>query len=132
MDPATFSQLTFVVSGLAGGALGEAGKESWEALLGVVRRLGRRESSPILAAAVAGADRQIDVAGLVHALARRADADSEFAASLREWRMAADRLVRDNGGGGDTNVISGTVYGPSVQARDINGPVSFGSTGPGG
>jgi hypothetical protein len=129
MDPATFSQLTFVVSGLAGGALGEAGKESWDALLSIVRRLGRRESRPILAAAV-GADSQIDVAGLVRVLARQADADSEFAAALREWWVAADRLVRDTDSG-NVNVISGTVHGPSVQARDINGSISFGSTSPG-
>jgi hypothetical protein len=129
VDPAMFSQLTFVVSGLAGGALGEAGKESWDALMGIVRRLGRRESRPILAVA-AGAGSQIDVAGLVRVLARQADADSEFAAALREWWVAADRLVRDTDSG-NVNVISGTVHGPSVQARDINGSISFGSTSPG-
>ena len=119
------SQLTFVVSGLANGALGEAGKRAWEALTGIVRRLGHRESGPILAAAGQDDGQQIDVAGLVRALVRQADADPEFATSLRQWWVAAGQLVHDRDQG-NVNVISGTVHGPSVQARDINGPISFG------
>ena len=127
MDPALLSQLTFVVSGLVGGALGEAGKESWEALVGIVRRLGRRESGPILAAAAEDPDGQVDVTGLVQALTGRADADPEFAVVLREWSAAAEHLVRASDQR-NTNIISGTVRGPSVQARDIHGSISFGPT----
>jgi hypothetical protein len=126
MDPVLLSQLTYVVSGLADGALGEAGKEAWEALAGVVRRLARRESGPILPEA--GHDGgPIDVAGLLTALTREADANPEFAKALQDWQLATGRLVREQG---NVNVISGTVHGPSVQARDIHGSISFGTPGP--
>jgi hypothetical protein len=128
VDPVMASQLTFAVSQLSGGALGEAGKQAWEAFLGIVRRIGPREpgTAQLLDAQSADDLTRVDVDALVRALVRHAEADPEFAASLREWWAATDQLVRDRDQG-NVNIISGTVHGPSVQARDITGSINFGT-----
>ena len=128
MDPVAASQVTFVISRLADGALGEAGKQAWEALAGLVRRLRNRESEPLtdLEALADGRADHLDVGELAHMLVRQAGSDPGFSALLRQWLASTDRLIRA-GDQANVNVISGTVHGPAVQARDVMGSINFGS-----
>jgi hypothetical protein len=136
MDAVAAAQLAGVLSRLADGALGEAGKQAWDALARLVRRARnpRTQVAGILpgqaltdlAAHPADAARAT-AAG--QALEQLSASDPEFAALLLEWWTGAERLARD----GDTrseNVIHGNVSGPVVQARDVYGPISFGEQRP--
>jgi hypothetical protein len=130
VDPALLSQLTMVITGLANGALGEAGKDAWDGLAGLVRKLGHRNVDVALPPGADRAAGTVDVAALAQALALAADRNPEFAAALGAWQTETAGRLRDVGiDQGTTNVISGTVHGPAVQARDIRGNISFGGSG---
>jgi hypothetical protein len=130
VDPALLSQLTMVITGLANGALGEAGKDAWDGLAGLVRKLGHRNADVALPAEADRAAGTVDVAALAQALALAADRNPEFATALSGWQAETAGRLRDVGiDQGTTNVISGTVHGPAVQARDIRGNISFGGSG---
>jgi hypothetical protein len=132
MDPLTMPQVAFVISRLADGALGEAGKQAWDALIGLVRRARRRESPQIttLKALASHEGGQVDVRELATALVEQAESDPGFQAALREWWIGADRLIRE-GGQANVNMISGTVHGSAVQTRDVMGSINFGHAQPG-
>jgi hypothetical protein len=137
VDPVVASQLAGVLTRLAGGALEEAGKQAWDALV----RLVGRSRKPGTDASVAepgaaltelqahpGDSARAEAAG--RALERLAAAEPEFAAALREWRAGTDRLISE-ADTGNVNVIRGNVHGDVVQARDVQGPISFGGGRPG-
>jgi hypothetical protein len=121
---------------LADGALGEAGKQVWDALVRLVGRAWRPEAQAAVEPGAALAELQghpgeparAEAAG--RALQQLAADDPEFAAALREWRTGTDRLIRE-ADAGNVNVIRGDVHGGVVQARDVHGPISFGSGQPG-
>lgn len=132
MDPVVAAQLAGLLPRLADGALGEAGKQAWDALVRLVARARRPEAqAPAVEPGVAlteleahpGDSARAEAAG--RTLERLAAADREFAAALREWRAGTDRLIRE-ADAGNVNVIRGDVHGHVVQARDVRGSISFG------
>lgn len=133
MDAMVAAQLATVLLRLADGALGEVGKQAWDALARLVgHAMSPRAQVRSVSAGEALAELEAhpgDVAraeAVGQALARLAAADPEFAVLLSEWLTSTDRLVCDRAAGSHANIIRGGVQGPVVQARDIHGPVSFG------
>ncbi len=61
-------------------------------------------------------------------LAERARQDPAFARALETWRHRAEAWDQARTGAGDVHneISGGTFQGPVVQARDINGPLTFG------
>ncbi|MFL6073003.1 MAG: hypothetical protein ACJ73S_06350 [Mycobacteriales bacterium] len=113
----TGSVLTAVLMRVAEGVGGEAGQAAWAGLSSLVRRaLGREPARP-------PADDEATAGELAAQLLELMRSDPEFAAALREWFAGAAHL----GGGDVENVIQGgaQVQGPVVQARDIQGPITF-------
>lgn len=117
---------------LAGGTAGAAGQQIWASLRDLVRRRpagqdpsGEEELNG-LGTAADDTERARDLAVV---LARRADQDPAFAQALEAWRRRAEAWDGARTGAGDVHnqVSGGTFHGPVVQARDINGPLSFGS-----
>jgi hypothetical protein len=81
---------------------------------------GRKDADAALRAADGKSPDASEVSTLAEQLAAAEAADSEFAAQLRrEWqRVSANR-------GGVVNQIAGNVSGKVVQARDIEGGITF-------
>jgi hypothetical protein len=137
VDPVVTAQLAGLLSRLADGALGEAGKQAWDALVRLVGRARRPEAqAPAAEPGAALTELQGHTGDPARAEAARraleelAAADPEFAAALREWWAGTDRLIRE-ADAGNVNVIRGDVHGGVVQARDVHGPISFGGGQPG-
>ena len=81
---------------------------------------GREEAERALTAADGAAPESTEVAALATHLAAAEAEDPAFATELRNtWQQVAARE------GGVVNQISGNVSGKVVQARDIEGGVSF-------
>lgn len=131
MDPVSVGLLM----ALAGGAGGEAGRQAWAGLSTLVRRPFRSvgetsESSPatsgegeLIRLEEAPAD-QSRAQALSEALAARATADSDFRSDLSRWHELA--ITLRVGEGRTTNHISGgTFHGPTVQAENISGGLTF-------
>jgi hypothetical protein len=137
VDPISIGLLT----ALAGGAGGEAGRRAWSALSALVRRPLRQvpvQSERALpgdatamasqgVGALAALERSpgdVDRArALSAALTARAVADPNFARALDVWAGQARTIqVTDDS---THNTISGTVYGGVVQGRDA-GSIIFG------
>jgi len=124
--------LTSLVTGVLGGAAGEAGKQMWGRMKTLVRGWFGRDDPTTRALEqvdLVSADAQMveAVSGvLAQRLSDSARRDPAFAAELREWMADAARVV--NAEGDVTNTIGGqaTIGGSVVQARDI-GNVSFGT-----
>ncbi|MER8028970.1 hypothetical protein ABTZ78_08415 [Streptomyces bauhiniae] len=110
---------------IATGAAGEAGKQLWERLAGMIRRPPAEPSdtptgdTELVALAQSPGDRARAQA-LGDVLARRAQGDEAFRADLMQWRQQAQNLRT---GDGDThNVIRGsTHHAPVLQGRDFSG-----------
>lgn len=109
--------ITNILSGVAGGSMGEAGAHLWDELTALVRRgLGRRFTSDHLPAGTSGLD--IDGIGTLAALlAREAEDNQGFGRELRLWLDAAVKVVDVHSD--VSNTIVGNPSGPVVQARDI-------------
>jgi hypothetical protein len=138
VDAVVAAQLAGILSRLADGALGEAGRQLWDGLARLVSRARKPETQvaevlprKALAELEAHPDDAESAAAAVHALKRLAVADPDFAALLRQWWTDAERLMSDADVRGE-NVIHGDVSGPVVQARDIHGAISFGEQRPAG
>jgi hypothetical protein len=83
----------------------------------------RREAKAALEAAQGAAPESAEVRALAAELERAEADDPQFAAALRqEWRSVS---VQQADHGAVNNQISGTVTGNVVQARDIQGGISF-------
>lgn len=125
MDPISIGVLT----ALAGGAGGEAGRQAWLVLSRLVRRPSPKDdpADDPVGDLVALESNPADVARaqvLSQSLQRRAELDPGFAGDLRVWSEQARALHLDKGS--THNTISGTVHGGAVQGRDF-GSISFGS-----
>jgi hypothetical protein len=82
---------------------------------------GKRDAETVLDAAEGAPVDSAEVAALSEELAAADRSDPEFSSELRStWQEMAQA-----GGDGVVNQISGTVSGKVVQARDIEGGVSF-------
>ncbi|WP_318202299.1 hypothetical protein [Streptomyces sp. SCL15-4] len=123
---------------MATGAAGEAGRQLWTALSGLVRRGPAAEAAgtPVQAtgeielAALSEAPHDAARArALSEALGRRAQQEPWFLAELAQWHRQAQRL--DTGQGDTSNTISGgTQNGPVLQGRDFSA-ITFNAPGPG-
>lgn len=116
---------------LAGGTAGAAGQQIWASLRDLVRRRPSGQG-PSGEEELTGLDTAADDAErageLAAVLEERARQDPAFAQALATWRRRAQAWDDARTGAGDVrNEISGgTFQGPVVQARDINGPMTFG------
>ncbi|MFF9521785.1 hypothetical protein [Streptomyces achromogenes] len=120
---------------MATGAAGEAGRQLWAALSGLVRRRPAEEEAPEPATGeaelVSLAEAPHDVArarALSEVLGARAEQDPWFLAELTRWHQRARGL--ETGQGDTSNTISGgTQHGPVLQGRDFSG-ITFNDPGP--
>jgi hypothetical protein len=131
VDPVSAGLLT----ALAGGAGGEAGRQAWAALGALVRRPFRRttdgrDEAPGAAAEsgeaqVSALERQPGddaCAGrLSAALVARAAADPEFHAALEQWERAARALGVVPAAAVHNEIRGGTQYGPVLQGQSFSG-----------
>ncbi|MEV0219252.1 hypothetical protein [Streptomyces sp. NPDC050704] len=117
---------------LAGGTAGAAGQQIWASLRDLVRRrptVGEPRGEGELASLTEAADSPTRARELTDVLALRAQQDPAFAQALDTWRREAEALDGTSTGAGDVHneISGGTIQGAVVQARDINGPLHFGS-----
>ncbi|WP_461034278.1 hypothetical protein [Streptomyces mayteni] len=124
---------TALLAALAAGAGGEAGRQTWEGLLALVRRPFRRgavddgDGPPSVSSgeaelrrlALAPSDPE-RAQTLSTALAVRAALDADFRGHLASWGQEA-RLVRTGDGEVRNEISGGTVHGPVLQGRDFSG-----------
>jgi hypothetical protein len=82
------------------------------------------DAAAVLDAAEDAASDSPEVQALSEQLAKAEDSDPEFGAELRAlWRRESVKQRADRGG--VTNQISGSIGGKVVQARDVQGGISF-------
>jgi hypothetical protein len=126
MDLLAAPALAAIISALVSSSAGAAGKDAWESLKGLVRRVFAKDDAA--SSAVEGTPDQRSAEVLSRELAARAEEDQDFAAALRTWAEGALPLVADSQD--VSNVIGGNaqIRGNVVQARDIGGSVTFGDT----
>ncbi|MFJ8269339.1 hypothetical protein ACIQ8G_03030 [Streptomyces sp. NPDC094154] len=131
MDPISAALLVALVSG-AGGA---AGTQAWAALGRLVRQPFRRADQTLPEEPALGI-RELEgleespqdtgrAQALADALQRRAAHDPDFARSLATWLDKASPAL--TGTGDVRNTVSGGSQGNLLQARDLHGPVTFGT-----
>ena len=117
---------TKAVEGLA-----EGGKAAFAALARLVKRRfhGRGSAQAALVEAEADPADDIRIQSLREELAQAAAEDPAFGHELRRlWRDLSPHLVA--GTDGVVNNLSGSVGGNVVQARDVQGGISFGDARP--
>ncbi|MDQ0595685.1 hypothetical protein QF037_000030 [Streptomyces canus] len=127
MDPISAALLVAIATGAAG----EAGKQLWGGLAGLVRRRPAGETAELNAASsnpgeselalLAQSPDDVDLArALSEALTHRAEHDEAFRAGLMQWHQQAQALR--TGDGETKNTISGgNQSGPVLQGRDFSG-----------
>jgi hypothetical protein len=86
---------------------------------------GREQALAVLEAADGTAPESPQVLALADELQTAADYDPAFAEQLRAQWAAIQSGATAAGSGAVANSISGTVHGPVIQARDINGGITF-------
>lgn len=119
MDPISLASLSALVSSALTSASQEAGAQAWDSLRTLVRRVARRRPE-LDVSEVDVVATTVDPPMAVAVLHRIAAQDGTFADELSEWmREHRALLVTDS----NVNVISGTVHGNVINARDINGSI---------
>jgi hypothetical protein len=125
VDLISVSALVALLTKIFNSSSEKAGEQLWESLSSVVRRLFGRRSTSVEAVKRLG-ERPGDtdsIRALAQALVDDSSRDPQAAAQLRHWiasaqeTMAADQRV--------TNTITGDVPGNALQARDIQGNITF-------
>lgn len=119
MDPLTVDGLTALI---VQAAAGEAGKGAWSGLLALTRRAFKRSHSAQDALEQAATGDHAAAAQAAEHLIAQARVDPAIAEALRAWMtesLAGTGQVR--------NTISGEarIHGSVVQARDIDGSITF-------
>lgn len=128
MEAEFTAELAVALAGKVADRLAEAGRAAFQGLVGLVRR--RFQSDPAAQEALEAAEADPSDAErldqLRAALDRLAAEDPAFGAELRSlWRDLQPHLTASSGG--TINTVSGNVSGNVVQARDVQGGISFGS-----
>lgn len=125
-DPVMIA-IAAALAGKATQGLLSGARSAWGALLRLIKD--QAGDDPIIAAALTAAENQpedqsrIDLLGEV--LEQRAQRDPAFDDQLRSlWEQTQPELRAEHGG--TINEIAGTVSGHVVQARDIEGGITFG------
>jgi hypothetical protein len=108
--------ITGVLSGVAGGSMGEAGARLWDEFTTLIRRgLGRTFASTHLPNDPADLEPG-GIESLAALLARESEGNPEFGQELRLW---LDETIKIDAHSEVSNTIVGNPSGPVVQARDI-------------
>jgi hypothetical protein len=119
VDPLILSTLTATITALAGGTAGEAGKQAWAALTGLIRAKSSQESpAPALAAELESTPDEPHAQSLVRQLIQDDPTAAEW---LRAWLEQAEPLVRaapevQNIVAGNAQIHGGNVF----QGHTIN------------
>lgn len=119
MEPMSVDALTALV---VRAAAGEVGKSAWSGLLALARRAFSRSHPARAALERAATGEHAAAADAAGHFAAQSRSDPQLAEALQAW--AADVLAQ---AAAVTNSISAQarIGGNVVQARDINGPISF-------
>jgi hypothetical protein len=107
--------------------LAEGAKAAYSALTGLVRqKLVRTPGAPDALEAAQGDPSEVRLRELRTALAAAMSEDPAFGAEVRRlWGQVESQRV--DGADAVVNTLSGRVTGNVVQARDVQGGISFGS-----
>jgi hypothetical protein len=133
-DPELLTTIAVTLATKTAEGLAETGRAAFEALAGLVRRRFANRASAQAAltdaetatGAESTKDARIEI--LREALAQAVAEDPSFEAELRDrWRELSPHLMT-TGEAGTINSVAGTVSGNMVQARDVHGGISFGSS----
>ncbi|CDR09528.1 hypothetical protein [Streptomyces iranensis] len=133
MDPVTGGALVAAVNAAVSGAGGEAGRRALESFGTLVRRVLRwgegepaGEPDPDPDPLAIPYDDGARLRQLADLLVERARRDPEFGRDLAAWMREHGESAGE--AGAVHNRIGGNarITGPVIQAKDINGPISFG------
>jgi hypothetical protein len=124
MNVISAEALTAAVATAASGAATEAGRQAWESLLTLWRRVrGTRAIDP----AQDPSDTE-QVKALTGEVIQESQHNPAFAGQLTQWAQQFGLSVEnDHSTTRNTIADNAHVNGPLIQARDISGPLSFGN-----
>jgi len=129
MDQQMVTAIAVALATKASEGLAEGGRAAFESLARLVRRAFQSRA----AASAALTDAEVDpadgarITALQRALSHVMSEDPAFDTDLQDlWREISPHLTVSDGG--IVNNISGRVEGNAVQARDIHGGISFGTS----
>jgi hypothetical protein len=124
MDMISAEALTTAVAAAANSAANEAGRHAWESLLALWHRA--RGTQPIKPTEDPEDPEQVQA--LTGEVIEEYRHNSTFANELTQWVQQFD-LTTTNDHSTTRNTVSGNAHvnGPVIQARDISGPINFGS-----
>lgn len=119
MDPMSVAALSTVLSGVLGGATGEAGARAVTSLGRLLRRLAKRDEvdPPAEIERMISAPQPTDVPAIAEYLSAVAHRDPELASQVGMWIGEAQTAIAT---GPVTNSVSGTVIGSVTQAGVIH------------
>jgi hypothetical protein len=128
-DPVTTAVAVALVSKTVD-ELAESGRAAFAALGRLIRRKmgGREESQAVLVHAEAHPDDPAARRALAEALRHAVHDDRQFAEELHRLWRDVQNMCNAATDGGVVNTLSGDVGGNVVQARDVQGGISFGRT----
>ncbi|MER5402629.1 hypothetical protein [Streptomyces sp. NPDC002599] len=130
-----------LLTALAGGVGGEAGRQAWAGLSALVRRPSQHDQDTAGGSAVSSGEAELfrleqaaaDLAraqALSTALAVRAAVDADFQAGLQRWHQQA-KLVHSSASEVHNEISGGTFHGPVAMGRDFTRINLAGHTSPG-
>jgi hypothetical protein len=125
VDLISVSALVSVLSKIFDGSTQKVGEQVWDSLRSTVRRVFGRQSTSVEAVKRLG-ERPGDadaIQALAQALVADAGRDPKAAAELRHWVAGAQRALIVEGH--VTNNVTGGNSGNVVQARNIQGGITF-------
>lgn len=116
--------LAGAVSKVLDTAAGEAGRQSWAALVRIAKKWRARSGAG--EESLRELENPPDAAGidaLAKSLETAAASDPALAYEFANWHHSVTVVV--SGAGDVSSTVSGTIHGPVVQARDVSGPITF-------
>jgi Tfp pilus assembly protein PilV len=117
MDAAVATVVLSSVNAAMNSASQEAGKQTWQSLVALVRRA-RREPDAVV--------EPVHADSLTATLIEAAGRDPQFAADLCNWIESIARLAGSNDTVNNTVSNGARITGNVVQGRDFSGPITFG------